>query len=94
MDENSFAATPQLCLDEIPDAPVIMRSSAENFIVAYDRIMSKLKEFEGVHILSLVIKLHWGDKPSGKIRIQHIIPRSGGKKIIIQKARLIVSQRL
>jgi hypothetical protein len=50
MTEKSFAATPYSCHDEILDVPYIMQPGNENFSMASDKIMSKLKDFEGIHI--------------------------------------------
>jgi hypothetical protein len=50
MIEKSFAATPYSCHDEMLDVYNIMQPDIENFSMASDKIMSKLKDFEGIHI--------------------------------------------
>jgi len=51
MTEKSFAATPCLCRDEILDSHVMMLQAPGNFIWASGQFMSKLKDFEGIHVL-------------------------------------------
>ncbi len=50
MTEESFAATPYSCHDQILDVHIIYDQSIENFNMAPDKIMSKLKDFEGIHV--------------------------------------------
>lgn len=50
MPEKSFAATRYSCHDEILDLHVIMQSGIMNFNMAYDKVMSKLKDFKGVYV--------------------------------------------
>ena len=50
MTEKSFAATHYSCHDEILDLHEIMLITFENFIMAYDKIMSKSKDFEGIYV--------------------------------------------
>jgi len=52
MAEKSFAATPYLCHDEILDLHILTKSSVENFVMASNKIMSKLKDFEDIHALA------------------------------------------
>ena len=49
MTEKSFAATPYSCHGEILDLHIIMQASIESFIMASNKILSKLKDFEGIH---------------------------------------------
>ena len=53
MTEKSFAATPYLCQDEIPDSHFIMTAAFENFIMTTGWTASKLKDFESIHILAV-----------------------------------------
>jgi hypothetical protein len=50
MTEKYFAATPYSCRDEILDAPMGEHSHMENFTMASDKVMSKSKDFEGIHV--------------------------------------------
>ena len=59
MTEKSFAATPYSCHDEILDVHIIMLSSIENFIMASNKILSKLKDFEGIHFPVYENQLHF-----------------------------------
>jgi len=49
MTEKPFAATPYSCHGEILDLHIIMQASIESFIMASNKILSKLKDFEGIH---------------------------------------------
>jgi hypothetical protein len=49
MTEKSFAATPYSCHGEILDLYIVVQTSIENFIMASNKILSKLKDFEGIH---------------------------------------------
>ncbi len=49
MTEKSFAAARYSCHGEIPDVHIIMQASNENFITAANKILPKLKDFEGLH---------------------------------------------
>ncbi|MEW6067014.1 MAG: hypothetical protein AB1610_01765 [Nitrospirota bacterium] len=61
MTEKSFAATPFTCHDEILDVHKIMQETFENCIMAYDKILLKSKDFEGVHVPVYQNQLHfWG----------------------------------
>ena len=42
MPEKSFAATPYSCHGEIPDVHMLMQISIGNFIMASNKILSKL----------------------------------------------------
>ncbi len=68
MTEKSFAATPPFnsplikggrrgVYDAILDVHEIMQSTIENCIIAYGRILLKLKDFEGVHVSAY--KINW-----------------------------------
>jgi hypothetical protein len=48
--EKDFAATPYPCREEILDAPVRDHSHKENFTMASDKVMSRSKDFEGIHV--------------------------------------------
>jgi len=49
MTEKSFAATPYSCHGEILDLYIVVQTSIENFVMASNKILSKLKDFEGIH---------------------------------------------
>jgi len=49
MTEKSFAATPYSCHGEILDLHIIIQAGIENFIMASNKISSKLKDFEGIY---------------------------------------------
>jgi len=58
MTEKSFAATPYSCRDVILDVHIIMQPSIENFSMASDKIMSRSKDFEGIHVPAYRNQLH------------------------------------
>ena len=45
--EKSFAATPLTCHDGILEVHKIMQETFENFIMAFDKILLKSKDFDG-----------------------------------------------
>jgi hypothetical protein len=59
MTEKYFAATPITCCDEILDLHFIMQTTSENFIMAYDKIMLKSKDFEDIYLPASENQLHF-----------------------------------
>jgi len=59
MTEKSFAATPYSCHGEILDLHIIMQTSIESFIMASNKALSKLKDFEGIHDPAYQYQLHF-----------------------------------
>jgi hypothetical protein len=59
MPEKSFATTPYLCHDEIPYVHINLKSSIGGFIMASNKVTSKLKDFEGIHAPAYNNTLHF-----------------------------------
>jgi len=58
MTEKSFAAAPYSWHDEILDLHIIMQTSIENSIMTSKIILSKLIDFEGIHVPAYKNQLH------------------------------------
>ena len=71
MTEKSFAATPYSCRDVILDVHIIMQPSIENFSMASDKIMSRSKDFKGIHVPVYRDQLHL----SGESRYRNSCPK-------------------